>query len=319
MSTERKGTEIFVGLFLFIGFCVIAAMVVMFGRASMGGASTYEIIVDFPNASGLVRDSDVLLAGARIGSVSESPATPVLVGNAFQVAVKLQIRSDVKIPKGSTFVVGSSGLLGDRFVDVHLHEKFDAADVIQPGSRIAGTQPGGGLSELTDKGGEVMDQVAKEMEKISEMLTRINEGVLNKQNLKNLEDSFANLKVSTENFKNTTKQLDGLIDKAGGAMDATKGTMTTADKAAADLRLAIADLRKMAESATKTVDSTGALVKKAAQGEGALGTLINDPKLADDLKALVANLRRSGVLFYRDRSVRATPVPRPTPRRIPAR
>ena len=319
MSTERKGTEVFVGLFLFIGFCVIAVMVVMFGRASLGGASTYEITVDFPNASGLVRDSDVLLAGARIGTVAEAPATPVLVGNAFQVAVKLQIRSDVKIPRASTFVVGSSGLLGDRFVDVHLHEKFDASDVIQPGSRIAGTQPGGGLSELTDKGGVVMDQLTKELEKVSEMLTRINEGVLSQQNLKNLEESFANLRVTTENFKNTTKQLDGLLDKAGGAMDATKGTMTTADKAAADLRLAIADLREMADSATKTVDSTGALVKRAAQGEGALGTLINDRKLAEDLKALVANLRRTGVLFYRDRPVKATPAPRQSPRRSPAR
>ena len=32
MSTERKGIEVYVGLFLFIGMATIAAMVVVFGR-----------------------------------------------------------------------------------------------------------------------------------------------------------------------------------------------------------------------------------------------------------------------------------------------
>lgn len=301
MSTERKGTEVFVGLFLLIGLSFIAVMVVMFGRAGMGARGTYQVTVDFPNASGIVKGSDVLLAGARIGTVSKPPDPPVLKGDRFQVAVQLNIREDVQIPKASSFVVGSSGLLGDRYVDVMLPAKFDAADVIEPGARISGVQPGGGLSELTNKGGEVMDQVGAEIEKISEMLTRINEGVLNQENLKNLEATFANLKTSTENFKTATAQLDELLEKTGGAVDAAKGTMTTAGDAAGDLRLAIADLRKTADAATKTVDSTRQLVQKAANGDGTLGTLINDPRLAEDLKALIANMRRSGVLFYRNR------------------
>ncbi|RYD76972.1 MAG: MCE family protein, partial [Verrucomicrobiaceae bacterium] len=77
MSTERKGTEVFVGLFLFIGFAFIAIMVVLFGRVSMGGKDTYQVTVEFPNASGIVKGSDVLLAGARIGTVAEAPAPPV--------------------------------------------------------------------------------------------------------------------------------------------------------------------------------------------------------------------------------------------------
>jgi hypothetical protein len=58
------------------------------------------------------------------------------------------------------------------------------------------------------------------------------------------------------------------------------------------------------------VESTAALAKKAGQGDGALGVLINDKKMADDLKALAANLRKSGVLFYKDRAAQGEATPR---------
>ncbi len=95
MSTERKNVEVFVGLFLLIGFSFIAVMVVTFGRVGQSFRSFYEITVQFPNASGLVKDSDVLLSGARIGHVAEPPR---LVGKSYAVAVKLSIREDIKIP-----------------------------------------------------------------------------------------------------------------------------------------------------------------------------------------------------------------------------
>ena len=50
-------------------------------------------------------------------------------------------------------------------------------------------------------------------------------------------------------------------------------------------------------------------------GPGCWGPLISDRKLADDVTALVANLRRSGVIFYRDRAVAPTPEPTPEVRR----
>ncbi|MES2569813.1 MAG: MCE family protein, partial [Verrucomicrobiota bacterium] len=63
MSTEKKNVEVFVGLFLLMGFSAIAIMVVVFGRVGQSLQKTYPITVIFPNASGLVKGSDVLLAG----------------------------------------------------------------------------------------------------------------------------------------------------------------------------------------------------------------------------------------------------------------
>jgi hypothetical protein len=74
MSTERKGVEFLVGLFLAAGLIAIAAIVVMFGRLGRAIQEAYEITVQFPNASGIVKGSEVLLSGASIGNPHLRPA-----------------------------------------------------------------------------------------------------------------------------------------------------------------------------------------------------------------------------------------------------
>ena len=79
--------------------------------------------------------------------------------------------------------------------------------------------------------------------------------------------------------------------------------MTSAKKAADDLQNAIGDTRKVLRSAT--------------QGKGVVATLLNDQTLANDIHALVSNLRAHGVLFYRDSA--ATAQSKPPEQTKPAR
>jgi ABC-type transporter Mla subunit MlaD len=309
MTSERRGTEILVGAFLFIGFAFIAGMVVMFGRVGQGFKKTYALTVEFPNASGLLKDSDVLLAGARIGRVAEQPR---LIGKSFTVSVKLLIRDDVKVPQQSDFVVGSSGLLGDRYVDVIPHENFDPSKTIPPDSEIKGTRMQG-LDDLTRKGGVVMEQLKDELEAIKEMTASINEKLLSDANLKNLSETFAHLKDTSASLKESSKKLDPIFDKADAAVDATRVTMKTAEGVATDLKKAVANLEKAVDSANGFVNSGKTLLDKANRGQGALGLLLSDRETAENLRAFLANLRRSGPVFYKDREprpVQQAPAPR---------
>src|SRR5690349_14198777 len=115
MRQNERGLEFKVGIFVFAGLAMLAALVVQFGRLGEGFKTYYSVTVQFPDASGLLKGSDVLLAGAKIGAVSGGPR---LVREGNGVAVPLKIYDYVKIPEGSKFTVGSSGLLGDRFVTV---------------------------------------------------------------------------------------------------------------------------------------------------------------------------------------------------------
>src|ERR1700730_19198432 len=115
MNRHERGLEFKVGIFVFAGLAMLGALVVQFGRLGEGFKTYYPITIQFSDASGLLKGSDVLLAGARIGKVA---AGPRLVREGNGVLVPLKIYDYVKIPETSKITVGSSGLLGDRFVNV---------------------------------------------------------------------------------------------------------------------------------------------------------------------------------------------------------
>ena len=110
MNRHERGLEFKVGIFVFAGLAMLGALVVQFGRLGEGFKTYYGVTVRFTDASGLLKGSDILLSGAKIGQVAGGPRM-VREGNV--VDVPLKIYDYVKIPEGSKFTVGSSGLLGD--------------------------------------------------------------------------------------------------------------------------------------------------------------------------------------------------------------
>jgi phospholipid/cholesterol/gamma-HCH transport system substrate-binding protein len=285
----------------------VATLAVTFGRAGRGLEKFYPIRVRFPNASGLAKGADVLLSGAEIGITNKAPK---LVGDNYEVEVELGIRESVRIPRNATFQIRTNGMLGDSYIDVVVPPNFDPKDVAQPGELITG-QRTGGLDELTSKGSQMIDtmnseilrKLSGELDEIRAVTKSVNDEVLNKKNLGNLEDTLANLKAATNDFSRASRDLDLVVARTQEVVDSAKGTMKTVDGAAGELKLALGDYRKVADSAR-------GLLNKASAGEGTLGMLVSDKQTADNLKTLIANMRRSGVVFYKDRPL-ATPEPAP--------
>jgi phospholipid/cholesterol/gamma-HCH transport system substrate-binding protein len=288
--------EFRVGLFVLVGLAMIGYMVVEFGRFGTGLKSAYEVTVELPNASGLLKNSKVLLAGATVGTVADAPQ---VLTHARGVAVQLKIFRPIQIPRNAQVVVGSSGLLGDRFVDV-ITKPQDAGGYYQPGETIRGSRESG-MDDLTREGGLLVADLRATVANLNGTITRINQGLLKDQAFKDLQDSLAHLNAATKNFQTTSEKLNGVVDaahgvvdRAGGAVDAAKDTMGSAKTAADDLQGAIGDARKVLGSFKNVAD-------EAVHGHGLIATLISDREFADNVSALVANLRRSGVLFYKDR------------------
>lgn len=281
MNQRGKGLEFRVGLFVVVGLAVLAGLVVQFGRVGEGFKTYYTITIHFPNASGLLNGSDVLLAGAKIGRVSGGPK---LIPGGEGVAVPLRIFDYVKIPTGSKFTVGSSGLLGDRFVDVQM-PPGKATSFLRKDATIAGTRETG-MDDLTREGGFLVKDLRDTVQNINGTFTRLNEQALSPANMENLKSSIDRLNQTTGTLAESSKKIDGVIEKAAATMESSK-------KAADDVQLAIADARKTIQAATE-------LMRDAKTGNGLLATLLNNQEVARDLKALISNMRDHGVLFYRD-------------------
>jgi phospholipid/cholesterol/gamma-HCH transport system substrate-binding protein len=291
MNRHERGLEFKVGIFVFVGLAMLGALLVQFGRLGEGFKTYYPLTVRFTNASGLLKGSDVLLAGARIGKVAGGPR---LVREGAGVAVPLKIYDYVKVPEGTKFSVGSSGLLGDRFVVVTPPPGQSKA-YLAPNAYIDGTRETG-IDDLTREGGALASDLRGTVQKIDTTVNRLNQETLSSANMENLKSSMEHLNQATGALAESSKKLDGVIEEADS-------TMASAKKAADNLQNAIADTRKVLHSAT--------------QGKGLVATLLNNQELANDLHALISNLRAHGVLFYRDSA--ATTQTKPPEQAKPAR
>ena len=269
---------------------MLGALVVQFGRLGEGFKKYYTITVRFSDAGGLLKGTDVLLAGARIGKVESGPK---LVREGGGVAVPLKIYDYIKIPEGTKFTVGSSGLLGDRFVNVTMPSEPPKA-YLPPNADVKGARETG-IDDLTSSGGALVNDLRGTVQKIDTTVTRLNQDTLSPANMENLKASMEHLNQATGALAESSKKLDGVIEQADSAMASAK-------KAADGLQNTIADTRKVLRSAT--------------QGKGLVATLLNDQQLANDLHPLISNLRAHGELFYRDSGAsQAQPAAQATPPR----
>ncbi len=253
---------------------MLGALVVQFGRLGEGFRTYYPLTVRFTDASGLLKGSDVLLAGAKIGKVSGGPR---MVREGQGVDVPLKIYDYIKVPEGSKFTVGSSGLLGDRFVNVVMPPGQPKA-FLAPNTHLSGARETG-IDDLTREGGALVKDLRGTVQKIDTTVNRLNQDTLSPANMENLKSSMEHLNQATGALAQSSKKLDGVIEKADS-------TMGSAKKAADNLQSAIGDAR--------------AALRSATQGKGLVAALLNDQQLANDLHALITNLRAHGVLFYRD-------------------
>ena len=286
MSQTSRSLEFKVGIFVVVGLAALAALVVQFGRVGEGFKTYYEISVQFPDASGLLKSSDVLMSGAKVGRVAGGPR---LAREGHGVIVPLRIYDHVKIPVGSKFTVGSSGLLGDRFVNVTI-PPGRATSFLRPGAQLAGARETG-MDDLTREGGLLVNDLRTAVQNINGTVTRLNEQALSTTNMDNLKSSIERLNQTTGTLAESSKKIDGVLEKAEATMGSTK-------QAADDVQVAIADARKTIQAATD-------LIRDARTGNGMLATLLSNQEVAKDLQALVSNLRDHGVLFYRDSAGKA--------------
>src|SRR5260370_1554582 len=173
MNRHERGLEFKVGIFVFVGMAMLGALLVQFGRLGEGFKTYYTITVRFNDASGLLKGTDVLLAGARIGKVAGGPK---LVREGGGVAVPLKIYEYIKIPEGTKFTVGSSGLLGDRFVNVAVPAGPPNA-YLPPNSDVKGARETG-IDDLTRSGRALVNTLPGTLQKPHTTMDHLNQSPL---------------------------------------------------------------------------------------------------------------------------------------------
>lgn len=242
MDTTSKATQFKAGFFVLLGIISIGALVLYFGRFGDSIKKFYFLTVEYRNASGLLKGADVTLSGARIGVVSDAPK---VLPNMRGVAVNLKIDDSVQIPQGSVFSIGSSGLLGDRFVTVTMSEDAVEQKPIAPNTVITNGVSESSISELQRQlHDEILPKLNNALANIDSMSGTLKNKVFNEEGVKNLQATLANFRTTSETLAASSVQIKGVTDQATLFLKKGNTAMDSVNGAAGDLKAFITNLRQ---------------------------------------------------------------------------
>ncbi|MES2598113.1 MAG: MlaD family protein [Verrucomicrobiota bacterium] len=323
MDSNRK-TEMLVGLFVFVGLLLLGGLVLQFGRVREVFKDTYTLHVAFPNASGIKDGSPVFLGGSRVGKVKDKPR---LNATFTGVIIDIELYKEVMVPADATISIGSAGLMGDALVEIKPTGKATDKFIPHDFPEIITGNQSGGLSDLQGQAEKVAKKVdvvlddvrealaemkgslekinkgalgdptindfKKSIEHLHHTMERVDEKVFGDENTAQLKATLADLKDAAASFKSSSKNLDEATKKIGPMFDKLDPAIAKADKVMANADEALVSIKKAA-------DSFALAARNITTGKGLLGSLIHDASLKDEFSGLISNIKRNGIIFYRD-------------------
>jgi len=238
--------------------------------------------VTFPQTGGLSSSDEVQVNGLRKGSVQ----SVALVSD--HVAVDLALTSDVTLTTDSRVAVRNVGLMGEKVIAVDLHASgtpYTAGDTI----------PG-----IYEKGiPEVMAGMTGTIDAISDLAAQL-------KSLADAMDKNGNLTQTLTNLHDTSEQLKATVVENRTQLRLTIANLNSASRTAKalttdrepQLRNTLESFERSAaglERLTVRLDSLRTSLQSVAgkvdHGDGTIGKLVNDPKLYDEAKQTVAELK----------------------------
>jgi phospholipid/cholesterol/gamma-HCH transport system substrate-binding protein len=141
---RKISTETAVGIFVVIGLLSVGYMTLKLGKLDLIGGKYYDLKARFSSISGLKPGAPVEMLGIQIGQVKEFS-----MDQENQVAiVEMKIRNDIKIYHDAIAAVKTSGLIGDKYINI---DAGGAEDVMEPGTTIRDTVSPVDIEELISK------------------------------------------------------------------------------------------------------------------------------------------------------------------------
>lgn len=325
MGESKRRTELWVGVFVFIGLALLGGLAVQFGRFSERFRGKYQMMVVFDDASGLIKGSEIRMGGARIGKVAEHPELNANV----KVQVVMSIDEPIRIPENSMIQIASATLLGDKMIVITPPEGGNTTGrYLQAGAVLRGGGPSG-LDAIQNNAEAVSRDARRLMQeaestflkldsavddvrivtgRLADTLEKVNESILSETNLKRIDGTLDNFEKTTAEWAKASAGLEPTITDARNAIQAIEkaaasadGTFTRAGDRIDQLEPALRDVPKAVASISRAADKAGQALDRVESGEGLLGTLAYDRDVSNDARAFIRNLKQQGILRYRDK------------------
>lgn len=295
ISPETK-----VGIFVFIAATFLVVMSMWLGGLRFGTGKGIEIFVSFPSAAGIDKDAMVAIAGVEVGRVKSI----TLLENKARLT--LEIRRGVKIGEDFSAVMKTSGLLGEKYVELipgapdalllgdggeltRVGAYTDIDRLISVLEEVAVDIKGvtGAINDvLSEDGGDRLKNILANIEELTAGMNEI---------IKTNDKKLSSVMTSMDTFfAGLTKESPGILK---GLSEASKSLNEIIAENRGNLKEGVDNLKEASrrfeeamEKISETVESIQSVAGKIDRGEGTIGKLINEPETADNLNKTLTGL-----------------------------
>jgi phospholipid/cholesterol/gamma-HCH transport system substrate-binding protein len=283
---ENKHIATKVGLFVAIGLVLIASVVILFSKGASIFQSTYNLRLHASNVGGLKPQAGVLLAGVRVGSVSDIELADD--GKSVTILLKIDNRYKNKIYHDAKFVIEQQGFLGDNYVSVI--STSNTPPVLANNDEVECQEPFN-LQEVARGAAGFIQRIDVVAKKLDDSVSEMQRVVLN-------AETMTNFAVSVENMRSFSEQAMGAVGQINQII-ATNGTQV--GLAVSNVLLTSGDFHalmttngetfttsmKNIETSTEILTN---LMTQLQSGKGLAGTVLQNQELATNVQAIANNL-----------------------------
>lgn len=277
---KRFRNEIGVGVLLLAALAALLYMSFKVGALKSLG-NTIEVEAVFDDAAGLVEDSDVRLAGVRVGGVDR-----LQVEDGRCVAT-LVIRRDADLRQDARAEIRARSVLGEKYVAM-IH-RSDTAELLDSGDRIVDTAIPYEIDQMVTALGPMLerlnpDDVAAIVTAVADIarsgddieaqgLVAEAERLLHNLNemaevapavKRDVPVILTNLRSSTENLDSTLTRLDRVLTRTEDLLDRLDESTAELPETMEDVRVSARELREISEALGDSSDEIGPILEDLA-------------------------------------------------------
>ena len=288
---DKSRLETKVGLFVFIGLALLAALLIYFSKGTSLFHGTYELRLHAGNVGGLKQRAGVLLAGVQVGSVSDIK----LANDGKSVTILLNIYNENKIYHDARFVIEMSGFLGDQYVSII--PTTNSLPLLQDGADVVCQEPFN-LQEVARATSGFIKRMDETVKKLDDSVTDLRSVVLNEKTLTNFSAAVNNMRTFSEQAMDTLNDINAIIATNGSQVSLAVSNVVffsqelmhlanSAEGVLATNSTGITTAVKNIESSTEVLKS---LLSDVQSGKGLAGTMLQNEQLATNVQAIANNL-----------------------------
>jgi phospholipid/cholesterol/gamma-HCH transport system substrate-binding protein len=281
---ENKRIAIKVGLFVFIGLVLAAGAVILFSKGTGIFQGTYNLRLHASNVGGLKPQASVLLAGVRVGDVSDIE----VANDGKSVTIFLKIFKRYQIYHDARFVIEQQGFLGDNYVSVI--PTSNAPPVLTNNESVFCEEPFN-LQEVARGAAGFIQRIDVIAKKLDDSVSEMQRVVLNAQTMTNFSASVENMRSFTEQAMGAVSDINQIIVTNGAQVSMAVSNVLLMSS---DVHGIIASNGPTFTASMKNIETSTEiltnLMTQVQSGKGLAGTMLANQELATNVQAIANNL-----------------------------